>query len=248
MKHYVATDIHGNLAMYTKMMNWLNSQDEEFMLYYLGDAADRGKYGYKIIELLLNDPRVVYLKGNHEDLFVHAAFEYTDLAMELDCTKRELLKRFNSDLNSLTDYGVDMRLHYYNGGKYTLKAWIDAGCKMDIIHKLNKLPLKASFENFDMCHAGCEISDWNKDNESALLWDRTHFKLPWKTGRILIHGHTPLNYLPFKVKNWRVKPYCNNQKYDLDTGCWQTNILTMMCLETREIITLTKDNDVSFDF
>lgn len=248
MKHYVATDIHGNFAMYMKMMNWLNNQEEEFILYYLGDAADRGKDGYKIMELLLNNPRVVYIKGNHEDLFIHAAFEYADLAMKLDCARCELTRHFDNDLDSLINYGIDMRLHYCNGGKYTLKAWIESGCKMGIIHKLNKLPLKTSFKKFDMCHAGCEISDWNKDNESALLWDRTHFKTPWKTNRILIHGHTPINHLPIEVDNWHVKSYCDGQKYDLDTGCWHTNILTMLCLETQEIITLTKNNNISFDF
>lgn len=248
MKHYVATDIHGNLAMYTKMMNWLEAQGEEFCLYYLGDAADRGKDGYKIMELLLNDPRVIYIKGNHEDLFIRAAFEYTELAMELDCSKRELMERFDGDLMTLTNFGVDMRLHYYNGGEHTLKAWIKDGCKMNIIHKLNRLPLKVSFENFDMCHAGCEISDWNKDNESALLWDRTHFQSPWKANRILIHGHTPIDCLPIDAKDWHAQVYCNNQKYDLDTGCCRTNILAMLCLETQEIITLTKDNDTSFDF
>lgn len=248
MKHYVVTDIHGNFVMYTKMMDWLNRQDEEFMLYYLGDAADRGKDGYKIMKSLLDDPKVIYLKGNHEDLFVQAAFEYADLAMELDCTKQELIKRFDNDLASVSNYSIGMRLHYNNGGKYTFKAWIDAGCKMDIIYKLKKLPLKASFENFDMCHAGCEVTDWDKNNESALLWDRTHFKMPWKADRILIHGHTPINHVPIDFKDWHVKPYCNGQKYDLDTICWRTNILTMLCLETQEIITLTKDDSVSFDF
>lgn len=248
MKHYVVTDLHGNFAMYTKMMDWLNSQEEEFTLYFLGDAADRGEDGYKIMELLLNDPRVVYLKGNHEDLFVRAALDYANFAMELDCTKKELAERFSNDLASLTDFSVEMRLHYCNGGEPTLKAWIDAGCKMDIIYKLKRLPLKASFENFDMCHAGCEISDWDKNDKSALLWDRAHFDKSWKENRILIHGHTPINCVPVDFKDWHVESYCNGQKYDLDTGCWHTGILSMLCLETKEVITLTQEENTSFSF
>lgn len=247
MKHYVATDIHGNLEMFDKMMNYLESQKDGYILYYLGDAADRGEDGYEIIRRLLNNSNVVYLKGNHEDLFVRAATEYAELAMELDCTRRELAERFNGDIAALTDLGMDMRLHYCNGGEPTLKAWIDSGCKMNIIYKLRALPSKVSFEEFDMCHAGCEISDWDKNNESALLWDRAHFEMPWKIDRILVHGHTPINHLPCEMKDWHVKPYCNNQKYDLDTGCWHTDILTMMCLETRENITFTKDDGASFD-
>lgn len=60
--------------------------------------------------------------------------------MELDCTKKELAERFSDDRTSLTDFSVEMRLHYCICGEPTLKALIDAWCKMDIIYKLRRFP------------------------------------------------------------------------------------------------------------
>lgn len=52
-----------------------------------------------------------------------------------------------------------------------------------------------------------------------------------------------MKHLSVKIKDWHIKTYCDNQKYDFDIRCRYTNILTMLCLETQEIITFTKDNE-----
>lgn len=76
------TDIHGMYDLYRAIMDYCNEQDPEAMIIFGGDACDRGKDGYKIMKELLDNPQVLYLKGNHEDLFVHAAWylmrEYHD--------------------------------------------------------------------------------------------------------------------------------------------------------------------------
>lgn len=243
MNHYVATDIHGNLEMFNKMMEYLEAQEDGYVLYYLGDAADRGKDGYEIISKLLDNPNVIYIKGNHEDLFVRAAFEYADLAMEYDCTKKELVKQLGGYQNVMRS-GADLSLYAGNGGAQTFKSWIKNGCKMTIVYKLKSLPVKASYDIYDMCHAGCTPEEWDENNESAMLWDREHFLSPWKDGRVLIHGHTPIIHLR---EDWHVEPYYEEQKYDLDTGCWHTGILSIMRLEDREIITFTQNEDISFE-
>ena len=84
-------------------------------------------------------------------------------------------------------------------------------------------------------------------NKEAMLWDRTHFTKPWKRSRILIHGHTPIQYLP-GTKDWHIQSYANGHKYDLDTACWRTGILNMLCLEDESIITLLRDDNITFDF
>ena len=73
MKVFYFTDVHGQLDLFHAMLNWCACQDSEYHLIYGGDAADRGEYGYQIMKELLNNPRVTYLYGNHEDLFVKAA-------------------------------------------------------------------------------------------------------------------------------------------------------------------------------
>jgi serine/threonine protein phosphatase 1 len=74
MKHYVMSDIHGMGSLFDEVMSFLNEQDE-YQLIFLGDACDRGTDGYRIMKSLLENPNVIYLKGNHEDLFVKAVHE-----------------------------------------------------------------------------------------------------------------------------------------------------------------------------
>ena len=67
------TDVHGCYDLYRAAIDYCFKQDPECMIVYGGDACDRGTSGYQIMKELLDNPRVVYLKGNHEDLFVRAA-------------------------------------------------------------------------------------------------------------------------------------------------------------------------------
>ena len=247
MKHYVATDLHGDCYMYDQMMSYLEGLDEDFILYFLGDAADRGRDGYFIINYLLNDKRVVYLKGNHEDLFVRAAREYVQMALDTGVDKAKFIKFFDYNVAQVMEMDATMKLYKLNDGLITFRDWIEQGCPMTLINRLDKLPLRASWGKYDMCHAGCSLEEWEDVNEEAMLWDRTHFTKPWKRSRILIHGHTPIKYLP-GTKDWRIKSYANGHKYDLDTACWQTGILNIMCLEDESIITLLRDENITLDF
>ena len=62
-------DIHGMYDLYKAIMDYCNEQDPEATIVFLGDACDRGKDGYRIMKDLLNHSNVVYLKGNHEDMY-----------------------------------------------------------------------------------------------------------------------------------------------------------------------------------
>ena len=66
MSNYVVTDLHGRYDLWEKIINKLQPEDT---LYCLGDCADRGPDGWKIIAEAFANPQVVYLKGNHEDFY-----------------------------------------------------------------------------------------------------------------------------------------------------------------------------------
>ena len=57
-KHYCFTDVHGNYNLWRQVADYC---DETDVIYFLGDAADRGEDGLQIIQELLRDKRVVYL-------------------------------------------------------------------------------------------------------------------------------------------------------------------------------------------
>ena len=63
MATYAFTDLHGQYELWKQIKEFCQPDDK---LYFLGDAADRGIDGVRIMVELLADPRVIYLKGNHE--------------------------------------------------------------------------------------------------------------------------------------------------------------------------------------
>lgn len=203
------TDIHGCYDLYKAIMDYCYEQDPEATIIYGGDACDRGPDGYKIMNELLDNPKVIYLKGNHEDIFVKAArFIINDYKDEL--TEEKVNAYLYSC--SLKDYAASqVRLSIINGGKKTLMDWMLAGMSNEFVSRINNLNVALSYENIDFCHAGGDprvfkrVSDdeyegefIDKDDLTHILWDRNYLTEGWTTGRICIYGHTPAWYLAAK--------------------------------------------------
>lgn len=194
MIYYAASDLHGDSDSFFAMLNILDKED--YHLFFLGDAADRGPIGYTVIKWLLNNPNVTYLKGNHEDMFVRAAYDFYHIWHKYWSheTLSDIIERHT--VKEIMGKGKEMRIHRDNGGISTFNSWLDDGAPMDIIHQLEKLPVRCSYNQYDMCHAGSTIEAWENESENYLLEDRMSFCEPWYSNRVLIHGHTPIPYMP----------------------------------------------------
>lgn len=187
MAVWVTTDLHGNYDLWTQIKNFLKEDDT---LIYLGDAVDRGGRGFEIFKELLEDSRVMFIRGNHEQMMYDA---------------------FTSTGPAATEF---YKHWMQNGGQATLdniKAMgLDYETKMELIRKIRDLPLVVKYENtmgirFILCHAGYTPSPYfdnlyDDQKEHKLLWDRNHFSFPWDYDNpeldnvIVIHGHTPIPY------------------------------------------------------
>lgn len=237
------TDIHGNLKLYNKIVQWCIKQDSECTIIYGGDACDRGDFGYEIMRQLLKTSRFIYLKGNHEDIFVHAAnFILRDYKGELE---QKSIERYLHNCYIEDFYSHEVKLSIVNGGIKTLTNWMLDGMSKDFVNQINNLYLTFSYNNIDFCHAGGSYKTFIRvandeyfnnivdlDDKEEILWDRNKFNLGWKTDRICVHGHTPTIYLPSKFynnnmskKNIHPIKYCgkdsnefNGYKIDMDTG------------------------------
>ena len=205
------TDIHGMYDLYHAIIEYCKKQDPEATIIFGGDACDRGPDGYKIIQSMLSDPYIIYLKGNHEDLFVQAALRLKAYITESNINENDLnaenVKNFIT-FREGADKTAAIRNHVRNGGLPTLKDWILDGMKSEIIQKINHLPYVCSYENMDFCHAGgiyesfIRLSNnqyiyqdvYEYDKKSA-LWSRGAFQIGWCPNRLFIHGHTPVNFL-----------------------------------------------------
>lgn len=239
MDYFCFSDIHGHGELFDKILNWLNGRSEPWKCIFLGDACDRRDDGYRIIETLLNDDRFIYLKGNHEDLFVRAAkalrkhwgeegFFYEEVA----ANPYEFIMNFAWDW--------DVNLHIQNGGLQTLLDWATKGrTGLKIIGQLDALPEHMELPHdvwgkLDLSHAGHLM-----DNSDSLIWSREHFQEEFTDGR-MIHGHTPIRHLMKYV--WTVNSgktnipafYANGTKVDIDTACFSSDTITLLNLNTFE--------------
>lgn len=211
------TDLHGQRNLFHAMYNWCMRQDPECAIVYGGDAADRGNYGYEMMRELLNAPNVIYLMGNHEDMFVNACDEIIGHCAMNDELYSQLHSRPSREqAEQLVNQwaGQDTRLACYNGGFSTLVDWIMDGADEDFVDQIRVLPLTLRYENFDFCHSACTpnvfetVNNAERDGipvpsyaESDILWDRQSLNLGWTNERYVFFGHTPTVHLDSRINH-----------------------------------------------
>ena len=224
-KVYACSDLHGRLDLWEKISTYCDESDK---IYFLGDAIDRGSDGIKLMYKLLTDKRVTYLKGNHEDMFVE----------------------FGTDLIEIPHQSIS--LWYQNGGAPTIDAFekLSFEAKESLIRKINVLPYTAEYINKNglkiyMNHSGYIQSKnivLSKEQEyHNILWSRKHFHIPVEEGSIMVHGHTPVEYMSRFCKEapsdiYKIFKYDNNTKIDLDLSSAFTDIVALLDLDTLEPI------------
>ena len=235
MAHFVATDFHGNYNIWEQIKQMITEDDT---LIFLGDAIDRGDRGWEIMVELLNDPRVTYLKGNHEDLMY---WSYKAPEKYLKSYRESWIK---------------------NGGGTTLNQIIGFNISQETLdfylEKINNLPTSAAYTNdkgktFMLTHAGFNPDDLylnldEYDQDFNNIWDRRHIFREWPSDwdhYYIIHGHTPIamcnqarafiddiiSEVPFI--------YANGHKINIDAGTYDTNAAIVYNLDT-ETATIIK--------
>ena len=203
------TDVHGCYDLYRAAIDYCLEKDPEAMIIFGGDACDRGPDGYKIMKELLDNPQVVYLKGNHEDMFVQAAdVIHKDYR---DGLTRQQIEDYLYVCSSCNDGFISIQDAVYNGGWSTLRDWMLDGAPMDFVDRIRNLPLTAQYEDLDFCHAGGDPKIYmrvtkneydttlvGKEDKDNMIWDRNWLGFGWIPGRTCIFGHTPTPHLPAK--------------------------------------------------
>lgn len=240
-KTYVFSDIHGMGELYDLIKNHLTAGNHKAV--FLGDACDRGEDGYAIMKDMLTNENILYIKGNHEDMFVNAA--RVIMANLIDAGRPMSEWRNETGIRDLiygAYYNEDVNIHLNNGGFTTLYKWLEDGAPMAFVNAIDKLPTCAEVVSnngvkYTFCHAGTLNVD--KDDIDSRLWSRDHFFEKWNDG-ILVHGHTPCQHLVRKIgerKHTIIRPvwYANNTKLDMDTGCFSTNTIYLMDIESKEM-------------
>ena len=106
MAVYACADLHGQGWAWDAIKNRLVHSD---YLYFLGDAADRGPDGVRIMQEILDRPNTTYIQGNHEQMMLDGMYGSYD---ELDLwaynggwsTQKVLANMPETDVESLYNY------------------------------------------------------------------------------------------------------------------------------------------------
>lgn len=244
-------------------MDYCLKEDPECTIIYGGDACDRGPDGYKIMRELLDNPQVIYLKGNHEDLFTHAArFILNDY--KGPCTQEEI-KAYLYSCYIKDSIAFQVQDSLTNGGFSTLMDWMLDGMPNNFVSQLEKLPITFSLDSqpFDFCHAGANYKAFrsvaddeyenelpDKDDAMLLLWDRNYLGMGWAPNRMCVYGHTPTCYLPAKYYG-KDKSKANahpclytgfldnkwtGKKLDMDVGTYNNGKLYVLNCLTMQVV------------
>ncbi len=231
-KTYAFTDLHGMYSLWEQIRDFCDESDK---LIFLGDACDRGDDGLKIIKELLQDKRVTYIKGNHEDF----------------------LEDIGADVAG-GHYG-STPLWRMNGGFQTLKDFekLSEDSQLWYIRKMRKLATVVEYTNTKgqkilLSHAGFTPTlEPSEDKVEHYYWDRDHILNDWWPEEdeykeaYIVHGHTPIQslrrrlhstYQPF-TQHGMIGPitYCHGHKVCLDVASFDTGYAVLFDLDEMEV-------------
>jgi serine/threonine protein phosphatase 1 len=205
---FVVGDLHGCADELEVLLQEISPGDSDTVI-FLGDYIDRGPSPRDVVDRVLRlqreGPACVFLKGNHEDMFL--AF-----------------------LGRGGRYG---EAFLYNGGDATLRSYglegrtgDDAARRLPDEHLqfFSSLQLRAEHDGFLCVHAGVSPArGLGEQREEDLLWIREDFiSHPHPFPFTVVYGHTPRREVHLDL------PY----KIGLDTGLVYGNKLS--CLELGE--------------
>lgn len=211
MRSYVIGDIHGCSDELACLLEGIPLEPSD-RLVFLGDYIDRGPDSYGVISYLIEwqrkgEQELIFLKGNHEDMFlsyIGLAGSYGDMFL------------FNGGGATLASYGISPQM--------VPPQEILSLIPRDHLFFLQGLKPFFLMEPYLCVHAGIHpLKPFSRQIEEELFWIRDEFILnPHPLPYIVLFGHTPQREVLFHL------PY----KIGLDTGLVYGNMLS--CLEVNE--------------
>lgn len=227
---YAVSDIHGDLAMYSHIVNMLKDNDT---LYIIGDVIDRGSLGITILQDIMKRPNVELLLGNHEWFLIMSMIFGSEYIMNTwiskqnggEATAQSLISLPSIEYDNLLDYLLSRKICeqlVVNSKKFVLVH----GCYYKGIDDIIK------FENSKLVY-NCL---WDSELLTAVS-DRNNTD-------IYIHGHVPIGSAGLD------NPYLDNSRYidggNIFGGCQILyNLNTDTCTYLKNINGAIKSKEVS---
>lgn len=205
---YVIGDIHGEYEMFQTLLKDFNRHYQQLVL--IGDLLDRGARSKECLLLgkqLVEEENAIYLKGNHEDIFLR----FLDNPEE----------RYPNYILNGGGETIESLLHEGAVAEYspTEIAMMIKSRYKELITFLKDLPLYYEWNDYLFVHAGINLEKkhWKDTSERDFLWIRKEFHEGENhTNKTIVFGHTPVMYL-FKDTT-TTKIWQQNRKIGIDGG------------------------------
>lgn len=222
---YAIGDVHGCLAELQSLLARIEADHrskpaKQAAVVFLGDLVDRGPDTKGVIDLLRSHPLpfadMYLLMGNHEEMMLKALRK-----------KPETIERwfhYGGDMTALS-YGVGPGEMTGRDAEFQQQR-LRSAIPQSHLDFLSKGYESLRFGDYLLVHAGVRPGV-ELDNQSRrdLMWIREGFiESDAEHGAMIVHGHTisdGVEVLPNRI--------------GVDTGVYQTGILSAICLENTEI-------------
>ena len=218
---YAIGDVHGRLDLLLQMERLIAEdmagRGGRPVICHLGDYIDRGPSSAEVIEHLLrlpkDEPRRVFLKGNHEDMMLHF----------LDDPAAHGPRWFKWGARELMQsYGVEPPEDLETADWAALRDELAARLPPEHLEFLKGLRLGFAWRGWLFVHAGLHPDNpVEAQAERDLMWIREPFLSSERDfGLRIVHGHTV-------VEEVKIAP----NRIGLDTGAYRSGRLTALVAE-----------------
>lgn len=168
MATYAISDIHGYYDKFMDMLKLINFTNTDVM-YILGDIIDRGTDSLKLLHYIGSQENMHYMKGNHEELFVHSDVEFKSWYRNGGAAFNAELIQAKMDRDVLREWFKDLPM---------------------------LLKVQVGQNTFYLAHAGLIIEDGVvAENQvyNYVLWHRKNSRDDYKlsANTYAVFGHTP---------------------------------------------------------
>ncbi|WP_206245188.1 metallophosphoesterase family protein [Novosphingobium terrae] len=226
---YAIGDIHGCYSQLKSLLKIVTNDATQRangrtpLLIFCGDYIDRGPHSSQVIDSLCWLKRhrpfdLHFLKGNHEAILLRYLYNPSDSLSWIRFGGRETLSSYGvrpPDVNApLIDH---------------VRARDDLMTQLPVSHLLflENLELSVTIGDYTFVHAGIKPGvPLDKQVESDVLWIREEFlNYNSQHEKIIVHGHTWFDEYPVIEPN----------RIGIDTGTYETGVLSALRLEDGEI-------------
>ena len=220
---YCVGDIHGRLDLLQQLQQSILNDAAESgshrTLIYLGDYIDRGDQSKEVIDHLLESPlagfETIHLLGNHEQTMLDFLQHPKAAAGWLTF----------GGLACLRSYGIKVNIDYKSNNISNIRDELQVKLPQSHLDFLQSCKFIHFEGSYCFVHAGLRpgVPIGEQRNED-LLWIRDDFTRSQVIhDHIVVHGHTinqEVEFLPNRI--------------GIDTGAYQTGVLTCLVLEGKQ--------------